>query len=107
MMLENLRHQREQLTGIEDSTSGPRLISRTEPEYTAEARQAGVEGKVELAVTIDTDGRPTEIQVTRGLSAELDQKAVECVNKWCFRPALRNGHPVTAFASVEVVFRLQ
>jgi TonB family protein len=100
-VLEHLRQQHE--TPI----SGPRLISRTEPEYTPEARKAGLEGKIELSVTIDTEGRPTDIEVTHGLSAGLDEKAVECVNQWRFRPALRNGQPVTAFASVEVLFRLQ
>jgi TonB family protein len=80
-------------------TAGPRLLERTDPEYTPEARKAGIEGKVELAITLDTDGRPTEIQLTRGLGAGLDEKAVACVKNWRFRPALRNGQPVTAFAS--------
>jgi TonB family protein len=64
------------------------------------------ERKVEFAATIDIDGRPTETQVTHGLGSGLDEQAVECVKNWRFGP-LRNGQPVTAFAIVEVVFRLR
>jgi periplasmic protein TonB len=61
---------------------------------------------VELSVTIGTDGRPRDIQVIRGLDAGLDRKATECVTGWRFRPALRDGEPITAFATVEVKFSL-
>jgi TonB family protein len=106
-LLRKLALAQEHVQQLANHASGPRLISRTDPEYPLEARKAGLEGKVELVITIDTDGRSAEIQITRGLNADLDQKAIECVNNWRFRPALRNGLPVTAFASVEVVFRLR
>jgi protein TonB len=86
------------------ATTGPRLIERVEPEYTSAARAAGIRGKVELAVTIGTDGIARDIQIVRGLDPGLDQKAIECVAKWRFRPAIRDGEPVTAFATVEVNF---
>jgi TonB family protein len=105
-LLHRLALAREQVERFSNRPSGPRLISRRDPEYTTEARTGHLEGKVELAITVDINGRPTEIQVTRGLGAGLDEKAVECVKNWRFRPALRSGQPVTAFASVEVVFRL-
>ena len=53
------------------------------------------------------DGVARDIQVIRPLDAGLDRKAIECVKTWRFRPASRNSQPVTAFASVEVRFRLQ
>jgi TonB family protein len=87
--------------------TGPSLISRRNPDYTPEARASGIQGTVELAVTIGADGLARDFQVTRSLDAGLDQKAIECVKEWRFRPVYRNGQPVTAFASVEVVFRLQ
>ena len=87
-------------------TSGPSLISRREPEYTDAARKAGIQGKVELSVTVGTDGVPRDIQVTRSLDSGLDDKAIESVKTWRFRPAKRNGEPVTSFIVVEVPFRL-
>jgi TonB family protein len=44
--------------------------------------------------------------VLRGLGLGLDEKAIEAVSRWKFRPALRNGHPVRAAATIEVNFRL-
>ena len=101
------RQQVEELIRAPGAASGPSLISRRDPEYTPEAKQAGIQGTVELSVTIGTDGVARDIQVIRKLDAGLDRKAVECVKTWRFRPASRNGQPVTAFASVEVKFRLR
>ena len=36
----------------------------------------------------------------------IDEKAVEPVRTWKFKPAIRNGSPVPVRASVEVTFRL-
>ena len=41
---------------------------------------------------------------TRGLG--LDERAVEAVKKWRFRPAMRGSRAVPASAIVEVTFRL-
>jgi TonB family protein len=44
--------------------------------------------------------------VLRGLGLGLDEKAIEAVSRWKFKPALRNGRPVRAAATIEVNFRL-
>jgi len=36
----------------------------------------------------------------------LDEKAIETVKKWKFRPGTRDGEPVTVEAQIEVNFRL-
>ncbi len=87
-------------------SAGPTLISRREPEYTDAARKARIQGTVELSVTIGTDGVPRDMRVIRGLNAGLDQKAMDCVTGWRFRPASRDGQAITAFATVEVKFSL-
>ena len=89
-----------------DATAGPRLIARHDPEYTPEARQARIQGKVELSVTVGADGVLRDIQVVRGLDAGLDNKAIDCVKTWRFRPATVKGEPVAAVILVEVPFRL-
>jgi TonB family protein len=107
-VLQVLEQLREQLRANRThfTFASPVLISRREPEYTAEARQARTQGSVELYVTIGADGTVSDAQVTRSLDDGLDRKAIECVKQWRFRPAARNGEPVTAFAGVEVKFRL-
>jgi TonB family protein len=87
-------------------TTSAVVISRRDPEYTDEARKAKIQGKVELWVTVGADGRPHQIEVSRGLGAGLDEKAVDAVKQWRFRPATHNGSPVDAIIVVEVPFRL-
>jgi outer membrane biosynthesis protein TonB len=36
----------------------------------------------------------------------LNEKALECVQKWKFRPGMKDGHPVATLASIAVNFRL-
>jgi TonB family protein len=86
--------------------SSPQLITKVEPEYSEEARKAKYSGVVRLSVTIDEHGVPMDIKVTGPLGLGLDEKAVEAVQKWRFRPGLRNGKPVKVRASIEVSFRL-
>jgi len=86
--------------------SSPVLISKVEPEYSEEARRAKYSGIVQLSVVIDEHGIPTDIRVIAPLGLGLDEKAVQAVQHWRFRPGLRNGKPVKVQAAVVVTFRL-
>jgi protein TonB len=46
------------------------------------------------------------MKVVRGLRSDLDKKAIEAVSRWRFTPAVKDGNPVPASVTVEVVFRL-
>ena len=46
------------------------------------------------------------IRVLSGPGMGLDEKAIEAVQQWRFRPAYRNGQPVVTTARVEVGFHL-
>jgi TonB family protein len=84
----------------------PQLVQKAEPEYTEEARAAKYQGTVVLYVEVGPDGMAHNMRVLRGLGLGLDQKAIDAVGKWQFKPGLRNGVPVTVQATVEVNFRL-
>jgi outer membrane biosynthesis protein TonB len=45
----------------------PKLIHKTEPQYTKEARAAKIQGEVNLSSTIGADGVPSDIKVVSGL----------------------------------------
>ena len=84
----------------------PVLLLKVEPEYSEQARQSKFQGTVLLRVVIDEKGLPREIGVTRPLGLGLDEKAVEAVRRWRFKPATKDGKPVAMEAVVEVNFRL-
>lgn len=84
----------------------PALLMKMEPQYTEEARSAKVQGTVVLQVDIDLAGTPGNFEVVRSLELGLDQKAIEAVRQWRFKPGTRGGTPVTVRATIEVNFRL-
>jgi TonB family protein len=91
---------------IGGGVSAPVPIFKPEPEYSEEARKAKYQGAVLLAIVILADGSTSNIRVIRPLGLGLDEKAIEAVQKWRFRPSLKDGKPVAVSANVEVNFRL-
>jgi TonB family protein len=91
---------------IGDSVSPPQLIRKQEPSYTEEARQAKISGTVVLRTVVDPDGTAHDIKVVRSLGHGLDEKAIEAVRQWEFRPGMKDGHPVAVQANIDVNFRL-
>jgi periplasmic protein TonB len=91
---------------IGGDVSQPIPIYKIEPEYSEEARKAKYSGTVLLQVIIDKDGLTRDIHVIRPLGLGLDEKAIEAVAKWRFRPAMKGGHAVAVQANIEVNFRL-
>jgi protein TonB len=87
-------------------TTLPLLIYRVEPEFSEEARKAKYGGTVLISIRIGINGLPEDLRVVQGLGLGLDEKALEAVSKWRFRPASRGGKPVPAPALVEVHFHL-
>jgi len=77
------------------------------PEYTDEARKAKIEGKVVVKAVVTASGRAVDISILRGLGSGLDEKAIEAVKKWSFKPASdSNGHPIAVAVPMEVTFHL-
>jgi protein TonB len=78
-----------------------------DPKYSEEARKAKYQGTVVLQAVITADGRAIEIQVVKGPGLGLEEKAVEAVKQWRFKPALGpSGKPVAVVVPIEVTFRL-
>jgi TonB family protein len=86
--------------------SQPSLALKFDPEYTEEARLAKYNGTVTMKIVVGPDGRAHDFVISRLLGFGLDEKAMEAVKSWRFKPGLRNGEPVNVRATVEVNFRL-
>lgn len=91
---------------IGGDVSAPVLVTKVEPEYSEEARKAKYSGTVLLSIVVDANGLPRDIHVVRPLGLGLDEKAIEAVSRWRFRPGMKGGRPVATQAQVEVNFRL-
>ena len=86
--------------------SQPSVLYKVDPEYSEEARKAKYSGTVLIQLVVDPDGKARNIKVVRSLGLGLDEKAMEAVAKWKFKPGLKNGSPVPVVATIEVNFRL-
>ena len=91
---------------IGGGVSAPVPIYKPEPEYSEDARAAKFQGTVMLAVVIGVDGKASSIIVVRSLGMGLDEKAIDAVQKWRFKPGFKDGKPVPVKANLEVNFRL-
>jgi len=74
------------------------------PDYTREARRAGLSGVVILLVAFRADGTIGPILVLRGLRNGLTEKAVEAAKQIKFEPVIKNGVPIDTVRKVEYSF---
>lgn len=84
----------------------PQALYSPEPNFSDEARRAKAQGIVTLVLVVGKDGRPYDVRVRQSLGMGLDEKALEAVSRWRFRPATLNGQAVATQIAVEVNFRL-
>jgi TonB family protein len=84
----------------------PQLLQKKEPEYSLEARAAKLAGSSVLYAEIGLDGLAHNVQVVERLGLGLDEKAVEAISQWRFKPGAKDGKPVTVAATIEVNFKL-
>ncbi len=87
--------------------SAPVLKQRVTARYTDEARQAHYQGVCLIGLTVDTHGKPQNIHVVRALGMGLDEKAIEAIRGYRFKPALMDHRtPVPVQITIEIDFRL-
>ena len=84
----------------------PKLIYAPEAEYSKQARAAKLKGSVVVQLEVSEKGLPTELRVVRSLGSGLDEKALEAVQQYRFKPAMKDGKPVPVRMTIEVKFKL-
>ena len=75
--------------------------------YPKVAQDAGQQGRVIVTFVVMKDGSIGNVKVAKGVSPELDEEAVRCVNsmpKW--NPGMQNGQAVNVKYTVPIAFRL-
>src|SRR4030095_13743179 len=68
-----------------DVTS-PSLLVKVEPSYSPEAHFASYRGTVVCSVEIVPDGTAQNIRIVKGAGLGLDEKAIEAIRQWRFKP---------------------
>jgi protein TonB len=84
----------------------PSVIYSVDPEFSEEARKAKFSGNVLVDLIVDEQGLPSHVRVARGVGMGLDEKAVEAVRQYKFKPATKDGKPVKVELTVEVNFQI-
>jgi TonB family protein len=86
--------------------TNPVPVVSPEAEFSDEARQKKYQGVCMISIIVDAHGYPQNPRVMRSLGMGLDEKALDAVKRYRFKPALKDGKPVAAYITVEVDFRL-
>ena len=94
------------LRKIGAGVSLPVVIYRVEPEFSEEARKAKFMGVVLVNLIVDAHGMPQNVHTSRGVGMGLDEKAIEAVRQYKFKPAMEGGKPVAVELNIEVNFQI-
>jgi TonB family protein len=95
------------LYSVGGGVSTPVLIHSVEAEFSDEARRAKYQGVCLVSIIVDRNGVPQNPRVVRPLGMGLDEKALEAIKQYRFKPAMKDGKtPVPVMINVEIDFRL-
>jgi protein TonB len=86
--------------------SNPVLIFAPDPEFSDEARRAKYQGVCVVGLIVDSQGNPQHVRIVRPLGMGLDEKAMEAVRQYKFKPAEFKGRAVAVEVNIEVNFRI-
>jgi len=89
-----------------ETLSPPKVVHRVDARYTREARANGIQGTVLIEVAVDETGKPADVKVLSPIGFGLDNRAMDAVRQWSFRPGIKDGRPVKSVTTVEVKFRI-
>lgn len=76
--------------------------------YPSSAAEKNIQGRVILKFVVEKDGSISNIQVLRGVDADLDKEAVRVIRsmpKW--QPGRNNGEVVRTYFTIPITFKLQ
>lgn len=81
------------------------ILNRVQPIYPPLARQARIDGVVQLHGVISREGRIVSLRVISGHPL-LTKAALDAVSQWTYKPTYLNGQPIEVEAPIEVRFVL-
>jgi TonB family protein len=85
----------------------PVALNFPRPNYTEKARNNRVQGIVRVKLLVGADGVVKQVRVTSGLPDGLNEEAIRCAYRVRFKPAMKDGQPVTYWVGMDVEFHLR
>jgi TonB family protein len=89
-----------------DSENRPSILYREKSKYTEAARQHKTQGIVVLSVVFDANENITGVKIIRDLPYGLTAQALIAMQKIRFKPAMKDGNPISVRGSLEFSFNL-
>ena len=74
--------------------------------YPEEARRNGVQGRVLIGLVVDEEGKPHNFRVIESLGHGLDIIVLKTIANSTFKPAMKNGKPVSVKYTLPMEFGL-
>ena len=86
----------------------PVPVGKVQPNFPLLARRRGWEGTVVVRFQVDTEGEVTKVEIAESSGRSiLDEEAIRAVKRRPFKPATRDGVPVTAEHTIRITFKLK
>jgi len=86
----------------------PRAVRTFPPQYPYIAKRDNIEGRVMLKFVVDTDGLPRESRVEESVpEGVFDEAALKALERYRFRPAIKNGKAVLCIVRLPITFQLE
>jgi protein TonB len=89
-----------------DLDNNPRATFQPAPVYPFEMKRGNIEGTVDIAFIVDTNGSVINAYVVRSDNAGFEEPALQAVRRWRFEPGIKTGRKVRYRMAQTLVFKL-
>ena len=78
-----------------------------DPNYPAEARRRGLEGRISFLATVSEQGVAEQVALVKTIDPSLTASAMQAIQRWHFKSAIGlDGKPIAVRIPIEVTFAL-
>jgi TonB family protein len=96
----------EKIYKVGNGVTPPLLVHSVDAEFSKKAKDAKYQGVSVVSLVVDADGMPRHVHTIRKLGMGLDEKAIEAVRQYKFKPSMLHGKPVAVQITIEVNFHI-
>ena len=85
----------------------PIPLNRPRPNYTEEARKNKIQGTIRTRILVGADGSVKQVRIVSSLPDGLNEEAIRAAYQMRFKPAMKNGQPVSYWMLLDIDFNLR